>query len=173
MFCSEEEKLFLTELVGIFPAMRLKCHEPSGEIRTLSFGTNYPGNVAPVVFVQKYCASFVKRSIRTCERSQINLSALLSRDLPEEYLNCERSVTAYLSCNGCFLVNFEPWIVGERGWLTFPGLADAVPILVEVRSIRLWGASRSLPGMGVCFVDLSAIQKAELSRLGGQSYMLE
>ena len=74
---------------------------------------------------------------------------------------------------GCFLVSFEPWIVGDRGWLTLPELKDNVPIPVEVRFIRLWGEYRSLPGMGIRFIDFTEAQKAELSSLGGQSFMLE
>lgn len=173
MRCSEEDKRLLTELVAIFPALRLKCHEPTGEIRTLPFGTTYPGNTAPAVFVQKYCTTFVQRNIRTCERSQMNLSALLNKSLQEDSSYGARSVTEYVSCNGCFLVSFEPWGVGERGWLTLPDLADASPIQIEVRSIRTWGESRSLPGVGVKFIDLPDSQKAELTRLGGENYMLE
>src|SRR5512140_622360 len=39
---SEEEKRLLTDLAGLFPALRIKCHESSGEIRTLPFGAAYP-----------------------------------------------------------------------------------------------------------------------------------
>jgi len=173
MRCSDVEKRLLTELVAIFPALRLKCHEPTGEIRTLPFGTIYPGSAAPAIFVQKYCKVFVQRYIRTCERSQLNLAALLNRSLQEDNSQGARSVTAYVSCNGCFLVSFEPWGAGERGWLTLPDLADHSPIQIEVSSIRSWGESRSLPGMGVKFIALSDSQKTELTLLGGENYMLE
>ena len=104
----EEEKLLLSELVGLFPALRLKCHEQTGEFRTLPFGTACPGNVAPAAFVQEYCASFKKRKIRTGERSCLNMPALLSLQLPVGDLSGARSVTMNVSCGGCFLVCFEP-----------------------------------------------------------------
>lgn len=173
MRCSEEEKLLLTDLVGIFPALRLKCHEQSGEIRTLPFGTVYPGNNAPAVFVQKYCTSFVQRKIRTSERSQQNLPALLSMSLPVENISGARTVTANISCTGCFLISFEPWVVGDRGWLVLPDFKDDTPVPVEVCSVRAWGEFGSLPGMGVKFIDLTKLHKAGLKRLGCQTLMQE
>ena len=171
MRSSEEEKRLLSDLVGIFPALRLKYHELSGEIRTLPFGTAYPANTAPSVFVQKYCTPFVQRKIRTSERSLLNLPALLNMSLPVENVYGARSVTANISRGGCFLVRFEPWMVGEQGWLVLPELKDNAPIPVEVCTVRLWGEYGSLPGMGVRFIDLTSSQKVELSRLGGQCFM--
>ncbi|MDD2542366.1 MAG: PilZ domain-containing protein [Desulfuromonadaceae bacterium] len=170
---SEEEKRLLTDLVGLFPALRLRCHEPSGEIRTLPFGTGCPGNIGPAIFVQEYCTNFVQRSIRTSERSLLNIPALLNTSIPVEQVSSARSVTANISRGGCFLISFEPWGVGDRGWLVLPTLIDNTPIPVEVRSIQLWGECCSLPGMGVRFIELTKAQKDELKRLGGQNYMPE
>jgi hypothetical protein len=168
---TEEEKRLLTDLVAIFPALRLKCNESSGEIRTLPFGSTFSGSTSPAEFVKKYCSSFVQRKIRTCERTLVNMPALLNRTLPVENVSSARTVTSSMSYIGCFLVSFEPWIVGERGWLVLPELKDDTPVPVEIRSIRAWGEYRSLPGMGVKFIDLTESQKAELSRLGGQNLM--
>jgi Tfp pilus assembly protein PilZ len=170
---SDEDKRLLTDLVGVFPSLRLKCHDVSGEIRTLPFGTAYPGNIAPAFFVQNYCASFAQRRIRTIERSQLNLPALLSATLPMESPSGTKTVTVNISRGGCFLISFDPWNVGDRGWITLPDLQDSAPIPVEICWIRLWGKCRSLPGMGVRFIDLSASQKNELHRLGGQIFMQE
>lgn len=169
----EEEKRLLTELVGLFPALRIKCNESSGEIRTLPFGTAYPGNLAPAAFVQTYCTPFLQRKIRSSERSSQHLSALLNRSPVMDAVSATRSVTATVCSGGCFLVSFEPWSVGDRGWLTLPELHDNAPIPVEVCWIRSWGEQRALPGMGIRFIDLSTAQKNELSRLGGKSLMLE
>lgn len=168
---SDEEKRLLTDLVGVFPALRLKCHDVSGEIRTLPFGTSYPGNTAPAVFVHNYCTPFVPRKIRTSERSQLNLSALLSASLPAGNFSETKTVTANISRRGCFLISFEPWSVGEQGWLILPDLEDNTPIPVEVCWIRSWGECRSLPGMGVRIIDLTESQKCELNKLGGQNLM--
>lgn len=173
MRCTEEEKRLLTELVAVFPSMRVKCNEHTGEIRTLPFGTTYPGNAPPAVFVQKHCRPFLQRNIRTSERSGLNLSALLNRSLSQDNSSSNRCVTSYISCSGCFLVNFELWNIGEQGWLTLPEMEDTTPIPVEIRSVRVWGSSRSLPGVGVKFVSLTESQKTELGRLGGQNYMLD
>lgn len=173
MCSSEEERRVLTDIVGHFPALRLKCNEQTGEIRTLPFGTAYPGNNPPAVFVQKFCESFPQRRIRSSERSQQNLPALLSKFNQVGDCSAVRSVTANISSGGCFLVSFEPWIVGDLGWLTLPGLKDNTPIPVEICWILPWGEGRSLPGMGVRFTDLAESQKDELTRLGGRDYMLE
>lgn len=173
MCSSEEERRILTDIVGHFPALRLKCNEQTGEIRTLPFGTAYPGNNPPAVFVQKFCESFAQRRIRRSERSQQNLPALLSKFNQVGDCSAVRSVTANISSGGCFLVSFEPWIVGDLGWLTLPGLKDNAPIPVEICWILPWGEGRSLPGMGARFTDLTESQKDELTRLGGRDYMQE
>lgn len=173
MCSSEEERRLLTDLVGHFPALRLKCNELTGEIRTLPFGTSCPGNNPPAAFVQKYCVSFARRRIRSGERSPQHLAALLNESLPVGGFSGTRTVTANISCGGCFLVSFEPWSVGDRGWLTLPGLEDTAPVPVEICWIRPWDEGRSLPGMGVRFIDLTESQKIELNRLGGRDYMLD
>lgn len=169
MRSSEEEKQLLAELVGLFPALRLKCHEPSGEIRTLPFGTAYPGPNTPAFFVQNYCAVFHQRTIRTCERSLQNLPALLTMTPPQEDGTSTRTATANVSQGGCFLITFEQWAVGDQGWLILPMLEDPTQIPVEVCWVRMWGECRSLPGIGIRFIDLTESQKAELGRLGGRS----
>lgn len=173
MRCSDEEKSLLTELVGHFPSLRLKCNEPTGEIRTLPFGVAYPGNTPPAIFVQKYCTTFAPRKIRTGERSQHHLPALLHTSLAVENDSGSRTVTANIAREGCFLISFEPRIVGDRGWLVFPGSQDSTPVLVEVCWIQPWGESSSLPGFGVKFIDPTDAQKGELRVLGGQSFFLE
>jgi hypothetical protein len=171
MCSSEEEKRLLTDLVGHFPSLRLKCNESTGEIRTLPFGAAYPGNYAPAVFVQKYCESYPQRRIRTGERSHQHLSALLNISPPVDHISGVRTVTANISGGGCFLISYEPWIIGDRGWITLPELKDTSPIPVETCWVRPWGEHRSLPGMGVRFISLTESQKDELGRLGGRDYM--
>ena len=170
---SDEEKRLLTDLVGIFPALRLKCHEPTAEIRTLSFGTAYPGTISPALFIRDYCTPFGQRRVRTSERSKLNLPALLKSTLPVEETTGTRSVTANLSQEGCFLIGFEPWNIGERGWLVIPALTDSAPIPVEVCWIRAWEGHRLLPGMGIRFMELTESQKVELSGMCGQNLMQE
>lgn len=171
MRSSEDEKRLLSELVGLFPALRLKCHEPTGEIRTLPFGTAYPGTNSPSYFVHTHCAAFQQRLIRTRERSLQNLPALLTMHLPQEHTISMRSVTANVSLGGCFLITFEQWAVGAQGQLALPLLEDPTPIPVEVCWGRLWGTGRSLPGIGVRFTALTELQKMELGRLGGRSFI--
>lgn len=173
MRSSEEEKRLLTDLVVLFPALRLRCQEATGEVRTLPFGTAYPGNTPPAVFVQKHCALSAPRKIRTSERSLLNMPALLNRSLPVENVSGTRSVTINVSRGGCFLIWFELWAVGDRGWLVLPELEDQTPIAVEVCSVRLWGEQHVLPGVGVKFITLTGAQKIELNHLGGASLMQE
>jgi len=173
MRSSEEEKRLMTDLVALFPALRLRCQEATGEIRTLPFGTVSPGNTPPSVFVQEYCASTAPRKIRTSERSQLNMPALLSKSLPVDNVSGARSVTVNISRRGCFLIWFEQWSVGDRCWLVLPGLEDPAPIPVEVCSVQSWGEQHVLPGVGVKFIQLTVVQKVELSRLGGASLLQE
>lgn len=171
MQSSEEEKRLLTELVGLFPSLRIRCQESSGEIRTLPFGAAYRANISPALFVQEYCTPFAQRRIRTSERTQSNLPVLLNTSDQAEDFSWVRSVTANISAGGCFLISFEPLTAGDRIWLTFPDLQDAAPVPAEVRWVRLWNEHRSLPGMGVRFIDLTESQKAELGNLCGEDFM--
>jgi hypothetical protein len=173
MRSTEIEKLLLTELVELFPALRVKCNESSGEIRTLPFGLSYPRNIALAEFAQTYCAAFAARKIRSSERSSQHLPVLLNRSSAASGDAGIRSVTANICCRGCFLISFEPWNVKERGWLTIPELQSSAPIEVEVCWVRPWGDHHTLPGMGVRFVDLSIAAGIELSCFGGKSFMLE
>ncbi len=166
---SDEDKRLLTDLVALFPALRLKCHEPTGEIRTLPFGTNYPGNMPLNDFIKQFCGTFAPRKIRTCERSQQHLPALLSTDTSTD---C-KTVTANISQGGCFLVSYNPLEVGSRGLLVFKELKDTTPVPMEVRSIRVWGEYRTLPGMGILFLGLTRSQKIEIGRFGGNRLMLD
>jgi hypothetical protein len=168
---SEEERSLLSELVALFPSLRLKCHEPSGEVRTLPFGTGCSGNLTLSGFLTQYCKPFTKRKIRTSERSLQNLSALCNIESTAAVSASVKTVTTSLSCVGCFLVGFDPQTVGASGWLTILDIKDTTPIPVEVCSIRVWGESRTLPGIGVRFTGLTKIQKDELIRLGGRSFM--
>ncbi len=168
---TDEEKRIMTELVTIMPALRLKCNESTGEIRSLPFEKAAPGNSSPTVFVQEHCKAAPKRKIRTSERTLLNMPTLLNRGVPVEDVVGARSVTANISCGGCFLIYFEQWCVGDRGWLILTELTDSTPVQVEICSIRPWGERRSLPGMGVKFIEVTESQNAELTRLGGQSLM--
>lgn len=173
MRSSEEEKLLLAELVAVFPALRIKCNESSREIRTLPFGTSCPGNTAPEDFIRKVCAGFGRRRMRTGERAALNLPVLLNRAVNGESVPGGRSVTADISAAGCFLICFEQWEAGEQGLVAISGPTAGEPIQIVVCWVRPWGECGSLPGMGVRFVDLTAAQAAELSRLGGRSFMPE
>jgi len=166
---SDEDKRLLTDLVALFPALRLKYHEPTDEIRTLPFGTDYPGNIPLTDFIMQYCGTFAPRKIRTCERSQQHLPALLSTSDGAE---C-RIVTANISQGGCFLVSYNPLEVGAQGLLVFKELKDSTPVPMEVRSVRVWGEYRTLPGMGIRFLGLTRSQKTEIGRLGGNCLMLD
>jgi len=170
---SDEEKRLLTELVAIFPALRLKCNESSGEIRMLPFGSVHSGDITLAVFVQHYCVPFSQRRIRTCERSQLHMPVLLSRELPVEDAASSRCVTANISREGCFIICFEPWCVGDRGWLVLTELEDSAPVRIEVCWVQKWGEYRALPGMGVKFIEPVESQKSALIRLGGQNLMQE
>jgi Tfp pilus assembly protein PilZ len=97
----------------------------------------------------------------------LHLSALLHKILPVKNLPGTKTVTANVSCGGCFLIKFDPWNVGDKGWLILPDLKDTAPIPVEVCFVRSWGVHASLPGMGVRFVELSDAQRVELSSLVG------
>lgn len=171
MRSSEEEKQLLTEVVAIFPSLRLKCNENTGEIRTLPFGKVYQGDNTPLNFIQNNCKSFAPRKVRTSVRTNINLPALLNKSAALQGLTSQKSVTANISSGGCFLINFEPWDIHQNGTIVLNNLKESTPIKMEIRSIRQWGEYNTLPGMGIKFIDLTKLQQLELSRLGGQSFM--
>lgn len=168
---SDEDKRLLSELVDLFPSLRLKCHEPTGEIRSLPFGKNFQAAGTLSDFILNCCSTFTSRNIRTCERSGIHLPTLVSRFPTVEVNGSFKAVTANISLGGCFLINFEIMNVSERAWLKIPGLLDPTPIQVEVCWVRPWGERHSLPGMGVKFLQVTRDQKTELARLGGRCLM--
>lgn len=170
---SDEDKRLLTDLVALFPALRLKCHEPTGEIRTLPFGTAHTGKMTFEVFITQFCKTFSSRKIRTCERSQMNLAVTLTAELPSEGLPGLKIVTSNISRGGCFLVSYSPLAIADQGWLVFKDMKDPTPVPFDVRSVRLWGEFRTLPGMGIRFLSLTHSQKTEIGRLGGQCLMLD
>jgi hypothetical protein len=170
---SDEEKRLLTDLVALFPALRLKYHVPTGEIRSLPFGTAYPGNMPLPEFISQFCTTFSPRKVRTCERSQQHLPVTLSTGQSSEQIAGIRIVTANISQGGCFLVSYSPLVVADKGWLVFKELKDPTPVPVEVRSVRLWGEFRTLPGMGIKFLSLTRSQKIEIGRFGGHCLMLD
>lgn len=168
---SEEDKRLLADLVDLFPSLRLKCHEPTGEIRTLPFGRNFPGAESLTSFIAQICSNFTSRKIRTCERSGVHLPALISTS-PEisTHRSC-KAVTANISIGGCFLIHFETMNVNEHYWLEINSLQDSTPIPIEVCWVRAWGDKHSLPGTGIRFLEVTGSQKAELMRLGGRLLM--
>ena len=168
---SDEEKRLLSEIVDLFPSLRLKCHEPSGEIRSIPFGKTFPGAPSLVDFINTHCTQFTSRFLRSSERSNNIIPMLLNTSHPTETTPGDRTVSTNFSADGCFLIRFEPMNVGAQAWLTIPEVLDLTPLHVEVCWVRNWGEGHSLPGIGVQFIHLTAAQKSALTGFGGRTLL--
>jgi PilZ domain len=160
---TEDEKRVLGELVEIFPAMRIKCNEQTGEIRTLPFSTRMPGVMSLVEFAASCCEQFTPRRVRLDERSSKQWNILLKRDHGQES-PATKTASLNISMGGCFVVCFEPWNVGDTGWLTVKEVEGLGEIKFTVCWVRQWGEKSHLPGMGLGFAGLTESQREILGR---------
>lgn len=160
---SEDEKRLLGDLVEIFPAMRIKCNEQTGEIRTLPFSTRMPGVMTLAEFASSCRDQFAPRRIRLFERSSKQWNILISKD-QGELEGGTRTASLNISMGGCFVVSFDPWHPGDTGWLKIKELDGLAEVGFKVCWVRQWGEKSQLPGMGLEFVGLTDRQREILSR---------
>jgi hypothetical protein len=95
------------------------------------------------------CRQFVPRKIRTSVRETKYLAVYLSTD--ETFKDAEKTVTANISDNGCFVYSVREWEVGSCVWLRFLGNERA--IRGDVCSVQPWGNNKYLPGIGIRLDD--------------------
>jgi hypothetical protein len=56
-------------------------------------------------------------------------------------------------------------------WIRFKDIDDTLPIHALIKTVVKWGEPRQIPGIGVQFKDLSALQVAELAKCVRPNYL--
>ncbi|MBI1921692.1 MAG: PilZ domain-containing protein [Geobacter sp.] len=164
---SGSEKAFIHDLIQIFPSVRLKFDPDTQQISVLYFGQAHDENATLQRFVESQCMGFTPRVIRDCERVELNFNVLLSKK--EDFAEAEtiKTITMNVSKEGCFVFTPLRWQIGEVAWLKFMELLDPAPIEVEVRWVKEWGKTLGIPGIGVCFREITPEQAAQIKDMVG------
>jgi Tfp pilus assembly protein PilZ len=160
--CSKEEKVIAYECINLYPVLRVKWEAKHKTIQLSPLEQSFsPDAESALRFFVQRCTSFPARPLRKHKRKQVNLNALLSTDQEFAASSTEKTFTVSISEGGVFLHTMQSFKVGETVWLRFVELNRA-PIRATVRWVLEWGESRSIPGIGLQFIELSEHQLKEI-----------
>ena len=161
------DKRLLQHLAEIYPSARLK-HDPGTDmVYALGSDAGPPSPNGLSVFVAA-CRDFLPRSLRRGERVEANLPAVLWRTHPGgggHGQSGEMTCTINVSYLGCFLFTTASWAIGDEAWVVFPDVLEA-PVPMRVAWHEAWGRRRSMPGVGLAFLEMPEALFTELGRLG-------
>lgn len=163
--CSKEEKVIAYECINLYPVLRVKWEAKHKTIQLSPLEQSFSPDAESALnlFMQR-CRSFPARPLRKHKRKHVNLNALLSADREFAAPGTEKTFTVSICEGGVFLHTMRSFEVGETVWLRFVELNHA-PISATVRWVLEWGESRSIPGIGLQFRELSEHQLKEIQGL--------
>lgn len=166
---SKEEKSIAYDCINYYPAVRVKwdARSRSMNLSPLDQASTGGGETTLSCFIEKRCKPFTARSLRKFKRKDVNLSLLLSRRAECVEGECLKSFTVNLSEGGAFVHTNESFARGEAVWLHFLDLSGSAPVRAEVCWRIEWGASRSIPGIGVMFTSLQEEQLEQIRKIAG------
>ena len=156
----KENKAYVYRLVERFPVSYLQIDRGSGEIRCFHFNRKDGPTLRD--FINGQCRTFIPQKIRLDVREDIHLPVLIYKHYNSK--RPERSITKDLSPGGCFIFSSRQWRAGHDIWIRFKDITDPQPIRAHIQMVVKWGKSRQIPGIGLQFKELSAIQAAELAK---------
>lgn len=159
----KEDKLIVNEMVDAYPALRVRWDEASKTISTLYFGQRRGVSISIASFVTEQCATFAPRVFRVVDRRPLTVPVRVSRT-PELGDQAVRTVTINVAPGGAFLFGVDVWAMGEQLWLAFDGLAEHIQ--AEVCWVLPWGTPRTMPGVGVRFLEPSEERYRQLCAIG-------
>ncbi len=157
-----------------YPSARLRFDPRTGGLRLIPLAPFGNGDASVAEFVARDCRPFPARRWRIARRPSAVLPVLLCEGGAAGYLDAmtdastaRRTLTTDLTEGGCFLLLNDPPASNTRVALIVPDLEEPAPILGTVRWSREWGVSGALPGAGVRFDDLGALQRKRIRALVG------
>ena len=154
-------KNYVYGLVENFPICQLKINDQTGEINCFHNSQKLGGTMLD--FINNECRNFVPRMIRSDSRKEIHLNVILYKY--KDDIQPEFSVTINISKGGCFIFSTRDWKAGQDVWIRIKELTGNELISGQIRSVARWGESIRIPGIGVEFTEISALQIEEISRL--------
>lgn len=168
------DKSFLYELMESFPVMHISHSLDKKTIKGNIGNNSYNDKKLFDYFINDLCPRFSPRGMRTFRRKNLylNVHLALSPDACEEDLI--KANTSDISEGGCFVITQHSLPKDNfRDIFVIPlEMVDQRPIVCNVKWILPWGqATRHLPGVGVEFKDLSALQREEIRTLIRKSFI--
>ncbi|MFO7986138.1 MAG: PilZ domain-containing protein [Desulfatiglandaceae bacterium] len=156
----KNDREFIYRTLRKFPVAHLSLEKETGQMRVF-----YPGQHPGATlhdFVQDQCIPFTPRRLGYHIRKELHYNVLLSKYEKSEKTNIERTVTVDVSEKGCFLFSVQDWEPGDTAWIIIQELDDNTPIQGLVRWSVKWGAGMQIPGIGIKFTQINALQAKEI-----------
>lgn len=159
---SKEEKVVAYECFNLYPVLRVKWENKKKKINLSPLEQAFSPDTASALkfFIESRCMPFPARPLRRHSRKSYNLNVLLSPDGEFAEHNTMKTFTLNVSTGGVFVHSSHRFGTGQTVWLKFVEFADHAPIPASVRWFLEWGVSRSIPGLGLRFENLSEAQQA-------------
>lgn len=156
---SQFDRETISDLLDVYPSLRLRWDAESKDIRTLMTGAGVGQKISIDKFVTTYCKTFRPRALRMQYRKEICCNVLYSTHSEMLEVATQRTVTFDISVGGCFLFSTHCVARGSQFFLHFLELVDKTPIKVEVQWCQEWGKSMNVPGFGVRFLEIQPGQR--------------
>jgi len=162
---SREDRALVSDLLDLFPVLRLSWDVESSRVHSLFFGQTGGDPVQLGEFIREHCTGFQARSIRRHVRRAVHLNIKISRDETFAPETVEQTNTLDISVGGCFLYSNQDWTGEKRAWFTIEELPGELPIAAAVRWFTPWGTPRRMPGIGLEFDQLTESQLKGIDQL--------
>jgi hypothetical protein len=164
---SKEEKSIAYDCINYYPSIRVKwdARNKSMNLSPLEQAFSVDAETTLAQFIEKRCRSFDARSLRRFNRKETCLSLLLSTSPEFREETSSRTFTVNISRGGAFIHTLLPLRKNDPVWLRILELEPAEPVKAVVCWGIEWGSCRSIPGVGVRFVDLSESQLEQIAKM--------
>lgn len=160
-----KDKERVNTILELYPVARLTFNDKSGQL-CVFYSNQTAGSRTLDDFLAQQCRSFTARTIRSDRRKAVFFNVILSKCKDVSLENDEKTVIMNISKGGCFLFTNHKWEAGSDAWFIIKELTDQTPIRGEVKWKINWGQERSVPGIGIQFMDISDSQVKEICDIG-------
>jgi len=164
---SKEEKVVAYECFNLYPVLRVKWENKKKKINLSPLEQAFSPDAASALkfFIESRCMPFRARPLRRHPRKSYNLNVLLSVDGTFSECDTIKTFTLNISRGGAFLHTTHPFALDDCVWIRFVEFSPLEPIKASVRWSLEWGQSRSIPGLGLKFEELSEAQEQFLKTI--------
>jgi hypothetical protein len=165
---SKEEKNIAYDCINYYPSIRVKWDSRNKSMNLSPLEQSYSADAETTLthFIEKRCSPFTARSLRRFNRKETCLSLLLSTSPDFDEENSVKAFTVNISRGGAFIHTMLPLQKDDMVWIRFRELESPEPVQAVVCWRIEWGTCRSIPGIGVMFVDLPEQQLERIVKMG-------